>query len=139
MFSQPRVLLISNDEAETGYLKAILSEHVMLHSVRDLPELENHLEGGGYDAVFCGWSFQRGTWSDALRQVQQRNPSLPVVIFCRTGGEREWVEVLEAGGFDLLAAPYQKPTVLALLEQAVDSYQARRLQNLMPKVAAHAN
>ena len=139
MFSQPRVLLISSDEADTSDLKAILSEYVVLRSVRGLPEFGNHLEGGGYDAVFCGWSFHRGIWSDALRQVQQRNPDLPVIIFCRTGGEREWVEVMEAGGFDLLAAPYLKPTVLALLEQAVGSYQARQLQNLMPKVAAQAS
>jgi FixJ family two-component response regulator len=59
--------------------------------------------------------------------VQHTCPDLPVVIYSRTGGETEWVKVLDAGGFDLLVAPYQKCSVLPVLEQAVNSYKARRL------------
>ena len=44
-------------------------------------------------------------------------------------GEREWAEALEAGAFDLLAPPYKKHEVLAVLEQAVESdYPARRVR-----------
>ena len=135
----PKVLFIRSDELDSSVLEGILREHVMLHRAADLLELKSHLEAGSYDVVFCGWSNPSGTWIDALEHVLQRYPDLPVVIFSRTAGEREWVEVLEAGAFDLLAAPYQKAEVLAVLEQAVASYAARRLYNLAPKVLALAS
>lgn len=130
MNSQPRVLLVSSDEAESCVLEGILSEHVDLRSIRDIAELQTKLDDGDYDAIFCGWSLHRGTWNDVLREVRQGHPNLPVVVFCRTGGEREWVQVLEAGAFDLLSAPYLKAPVLAVMEQAVESYEARRRYGL---------
>ena len=119
MLSCARVLLISSNEVEASALEGILREEASLQSVRNISELQAALAKGGYDAVFCGWSFQRGTWLDALKEAQQRRPNLPVIIFSRTGGEREWLEVIEAGAFDLLTAPYVKRHVLPVLEHAV--------------------
>ena len=128
MLTYPKVLLLSSDETETSVMEKILSEHVILRSIGDLAELRNHLDGA-YDALFCGWSFQKGGWNEALKQVRKRCPDLPVVIFSRVGGEQEWVEALEAGAFDLLVAPYLKRNVLPLLEHAVASHEARRWHN----------
>ena len=129
MFTHARVLLISNDEMEASALEGILSEHVVLIRVRDFSEMQTALGKGSYDALFCGWSFHRGTWNDALKQVQRRCPDLPVIIYSRAGGAREWLEVIEAGAFDLLTAPYLKRHVLPVLEHAVVSHEARRLHN----------
>ncbi len=137
MLSQPKVLLIGSDEAELSVLEGILSEHVELHSVRDLLELQGNLERS-YDAVFCGWSFHDATWNEVLEVLQQLNPDLPVIVFSRTGGEREWAEVLEAGAFDLMAPPYRKLPVLAVLEQAIDSYDARRRKGIASYAPAMA-
>ena len=139
MSSQPKVLIISSEEEELSVLEQILSEHVVLHSVRDLGQLESRLEDVSYDAVFCGWSIHRGAWNDALGRVRLRNPDLPVVVFCRTGGEREWVDVLEAGAFDLLAAPYGRLAVLSVLEQAVASYEARRSRKVISQFQGKAS
>ncbi len=130
--NHPKILLLSGDAAETNLLERILGEHVNLHSIRTLLELQTVLEDGGYDALFCGWSFHQDTWNAALEWVQQRCPDLPVVIFSRAGGEREWIEVIKAGGFDLLVAPYLARTVIPVLEHAVASYQARRAHNAIP-------
>ena len=129
MRSHPKVLLLSSDETETRKLEEVLLEYAILRRAGNLAELQSKLEGEAYDAVFCGWSFHTGTWNDALGQVRQRCPDLPVVIFSETGDEREWVKVLEAGAFDLLIAPYQKHTVIPILEQAAASYEARRLHS----------
>ncbi|MBI3894977.1 MAG: response regulator [Acidobacteria bacterium] len=129
MRNYPKILLLSNNQVETNALEGILSEYVALKSVGNLLELQSVLQGGGYDAIFCGWSFHQGTWNDALQKVRQRCPDLPVIVFCRAGGEKEWVEALEAGAFDLLIAPYMKGNVLPLLEHAVASHEARRLHN----------
>ena len=128
MRSHPKVLLLSSDETETRKLEEVLLEYAILKRAENLAELQSNL-GGAYDAVFCGWSFHTGTWNDALGQVRQRCPDLPVVIFRETGDEREWVKVLEAGAFDLLIAPYQKHSVIPILEQAAASYEARRLHS----------
>ena len=125
MLACPKVLLLSTDKEETSEMDKILREHVILRSVGDLAELSNHLDGD-YDAVFCGWSFQKRGWNDALGELRKRYPALPVVIFSRMGGEKEWVEALQAGAFDLLVAPYLKRNVLPLLEHAVASHEARR-------------
>lgn len=100
--------------------------------------MQDRLQGNTYDVVLCGWSFDGSTSKDVLRQVQQQYPDLPVVVFCRTGGEVEWIKVLEAGAFDLLAAPYGEPGVLPVLEQAVRSYEARQLRLRRPCQRANA-
>ena len=126
MLSDPKVLLLSSDDAEARRWEEMFREHATLGIARNLDELQRNLERDSYDALFCGWSFQMGTWNDALRQVQSRRPELPVVVFSGTGGEQEWVQVLESGAFDLLVAPYEKRTVMPILEQAVASCLARR-------------
>ncbi|MBI4458583.1 MAG: hypothetical protein HY648_00820, partial [Acidobacteria bacterium] len=97
--------------------------------VRDPSELRKVLAKDAYDAMFCGWSYHQGTWQDALKEVLQQCPELPVIVFCRAGGEREWLEALEAGAFDLLVAPYVKRNVYPLLEHAIASSEARRLHS----------
>ena len=121
------ILLLSSDETETRRWIDILQEHVVLTKVRDRAELRNALEGGDFDALLCAWSYYERTWNDVLKTVQEIRPDLPVILFSRVGGEREWVQAIEAGAFDLLSAPYYwKSTVLPVLEQAVDSCEARR-------------
>jgi DNA-binding NtrC family response regulator len=127
--SNPAILLLNSDRAETKLLEDILGGRADVKTAHDLVELSPLLAASSYNVVFCGWSFQQGNWEDALGQVRQHSPDLPVIICRPTGTEREWVEVLEAGAFDLLIAPYQKETVLATLEQAVASYETRRLNN----------
>ena len=122
------VLLLSSTETETGFLEDILSKHVALQSARNLEEMLKLLAGGDHDAFLCDWTFYGGTWRDALREVQRRCPELPTIVVCRVGGEREWVEALEAGAFDLLSAPYHDSAVLAVLEHAVASREARTLR-----------
>jgi DNA-binding NtrC family response regulator len=131
MLILPKVLLLSSDEEETARWNEILRDHVVLKSVRNISELQSALEGENYHALFCDWSFHMGTWHEALEQAQERCPDLPVVIFCRTGDEAEWVRVMEAGAFDLLGGPHQKRNVLPVLEHAVASSEARRRHRVL--------
>jgi DNA-binding NtrC family response regulator len=139
MRTHPNVLLLSTDSEEMSKWEDILCEHAVVKRVGSLLELEHQLESDVYDALFCGWSFHFGTWHDALRTVQQQCPELPVIIFCGNGGERQWVEVLEAGAFDLLVEPYHQRAVLPVLEHAVDSYEGRRLYRSPSRLRAVAS
>ena len=91
---------------------------------RNLGELGTLLETGQYDALFCDWSFYSGAWNEVLQEVRERYPDLPVIILSRTAAEREWLEVMDAGAFDLLAPPYLEHNLLAALEQVTASRPA---------------
>src|SRR5579871_781713 len=92
MFTQPKVLLIRSAETESKVLEGVLSEHVILHAIRNLQDLEVALENGSYDAIFCGLSFHKGARDAVLQMIRQTSPDMPVVVFCGTGGEQEWME-----------------------------------------------
>ena len=129
--TQPKVLLIRSAKTDSKVLEGVLREHVRLDTIASLRELEVALANGRYDAVFCGWSFHKGARDATLKTMLQSSPDSPVVVFCGTGGEQEWIEVLEAGGFDLLVPPYQTSTVLPVLEHAMVSNEARRFHRNM--------
>jgi DNA-binding NtrC family response regulator len=139
MVGWPKVLLLSSDDSESQKLEELFQGHAVLRRVRTLDELQADLQNGQYEALFCGWSFHSGSWHQALKQAQQRSPDMPVVVFSGVADERDWVRVLEAGAFDLLVTPYQKRTVLPVLEQAVTSCEARRYHHANSYIKAQAS
>ena len=48
-----------------------------------------------------------GSWCDVLSRTRDLQPEAEVVVCARLADERLWTEVLDAGGFDVLAEPYQ--------------------------------
>lgn len=124
MLTNAKVILVSSDETEASGLERILREHAALSCVQDFSELQAALGKDTYDALLCGWSFHKGTWLNAVKEMQKRCPSLPVIILSRKGGEQEWFEVIEAGAFDLLTVPYMEQQVLPVLEHAVVARRA---------------
>ena len=138
MLRSPRVLLLSTDNTETALLTELLSEHSILTPVENLSELGALLNSDSYDALFCAWSFQRGTWKDALTDIRESYPQLPVIVLSSSPENREWAEVLEAGAFDLLVPPYEERAVLAVLEQASASREALVSWRRVPFVQAGA-
>jgi DNA-binding NtrC family response regulator len=139
MLTLPSVLLFSSDSLEAQNWQEILREHATVRTVRDFGELQQGLQNDCYDALFCAWKSPSGTWRQVLEHVRQWNTDIPVVVFSGTADEREWVRVLEAGAFDLLASPLQRRTVLPVLEQAVTSYEARRFYHTGSYVRARAS
>lgn len=136
MLRYPKVILLSNDETETTVLEQLLSEHVVLTSVNDLSALISLLEDNDYDALFCAWSFHTGTWNDALEEVRKVHPDLPVIILSSSAEEREWLQALGGGAFDLLVPPYQERSLLAVLEQASASREALGSRHRVPRQKA---
>ena len=130
MLTVPSVLLLDSAETETGTIMDILAQHANLMVVRSLTELKELRAEREYDALFCGSSFHQARWKDAVQAIRIIvGGDLPVIFLSRTAGEKEWMEVFESGGFDLLAAPYHKSQTLATLGQAVESHQERVSQH----------
>ena len=126
MDRQSKIILLGCCEAETGKLRDLLARHAIVKCARDLPELLIILKTGDCDALFCDSSFPVGTWREALEAIQKRDQDLPMIVVDHAGEEKEWIDVLSAGAFDLLAPPYNEPLVLAVLEHAIVSCEARK-------------
>ena len=127
MSDRGKVVLLDKDREaqENGILRELLAKHASVWFARDLSEALDLLEDDHFDALFCNWSYEGGTWRDALATVQKRFPYLPTIVVHHSGEESEWVEVLNAGGADLLAAPYNEALVQSVLDHAAKSRAAQ--------------
>jgi two-component system, NtrC family, response regulator HydG len=125
MFSVPRVLICVCDAARKARLRDSLAPYAELRSACSSHEIAERLERERYDAVFCDRALGSSTWFDVVCQIRQISPDLPVIILSQTADEREWMEVLAAGGFDLLSLPGFERTILSVMAHAVASREAR--------------
>ena len=139
-----RVLMLSNPACECALLlKEAIGRHVDLVTAGSLAECLRMLyrphsrassvvygsprfssgakpeQAASFDAFLCDWCYMGGTWRTALDLIRRRAPQLPVIVVCRAGGEQEWVEVLQAGAFDMITAPFSADDVLSALTNAV--------------------
>jgi len=130
MNTKPQVLLVSGGK-ESG-LQEILRRRADLTEAGSVPEMVRELAEREFDVIVCEPEFSEGTWREALRELQARRVAAPAIVVSQTSGVdegiEEWAEVLEAGAFDLLLAPSREYSVLAMLEHAVASGQARALR-----------
>ena len=120
-----KVVLLGNGGGEMAALQGVLAHHTVFTRVRDIPQALSILAAGDYDALFCGWVLHSDTWREALKEVHKRHPDLPVIVVYHAAEEKDWVDVLNAGAFDLLAPPYDEAMVLAVLEDAILSREAQ--------------
>ena len=125
MVSVPRVLLFVCDASQKAILQQTLAHHAELVWADNLQEMTQQLERARYDALFCSSTLSTGSWGEALKQVRQFYPDVPVIILSKTSSQKEWMEVLDAGAFDLLGLPCSERTLLSVMEHAVDSCEAR--------------
>ena len=125
MPTRPKVLLLGG-YPEAHFLAEALYPCAFVTRVERIPEALALAAGGDYDVLFCECELAGGNWRIVLEKLQQRRQEIPVVVFCHSGGESEWADVLYAGAFDYLAPPYNRSQILALLEQAVSSRCKRK-------------
>jgi len=115
-----RVLLLGSD-SDTAPLAQALTTSADVTSVKRIPEAFLLLESGVYDALFCRWESAEMTWRNVAEEMRKRRLNFPVIVFCRCCGEREWVEAIKTGAFDLLVPPYSRCQLQAVLEQVLTS------------------
>jgi FixJ family two-component response regulator len=76
--------------------------------------------------VVCECDLQPGSW----RELQERTFSMPdaplVIVTSRLADERMWSEVLNLGGWDVLAKPFDRTEVARVVETAGRHWMDRR-------------
>jgi DNA-binding NtrC family response regulator len=109
MLQYPTVLLLSASETEGAVLRQTLSEHVIVTPADNPSDAIHLLESNQYDALLCMRSLDSGTWGDIVETVRDLYPGLPVINIAGTAEERQWMEMLDTGTFDILLPSLLEP------------------------------
>ena len=73
---------------------------------------------GAIKAIICEQRLPDGTWRDLLHHIADPSLGTPLIVSSHIADADLWVEVLNIGGFDLLAKPFTEKEVLWVLESA---------------------
>lgn len=90
------------------------------------------LRNASYSAVLCERSLTGGSWKDVLVELEDCNPSPPLIVTSRHADNHLWAEVLNLGGYDVLMTPFEESEVIHLLIQAAQLGIVRRAPRLTP-------
>ena len=125
MLQQPRVLFVTGSGPETDRVWEFLEKHTALTAAGSIPKLRSLIRKTHYDVLFCLPLSPAGSWGDVLELVEEEAPGLPVIVLSSPGNERDWLEALDVGVFDWLTLPVLPQSLLAIVEQAAASREAR--------------
>jgi DNA-binding NtrC family response regulator len=69
--------------------------------------------------VICERDLPDGDWREMLGQMNDLVPAARLVVASRLADERLWAEVLNLGGYDVLAKPFSAEEVTHVIESAL--------------------
>jgi len=90
------------------------------------------LREGPYRAVICQSILPDGDWRDVLDELWLCTSPPPLIVTSRLADASLWVEVLDAGGFNVLASPFEASEVVYLLTQVSPLGVVQREPRLIP-------
>jgi DNA-binding response OmpR family regulator len=114
-------------------------DHLMLVQILDVVlwqisgvttcrEAIEHLRTEAFSAVLCESALEDGTWKDILECSAECADRPPLIVTSRLADEHLWSEVLNLGGFDVLAKPFSTRDVRHVLDSvSLRSDQSDRL------------
>lgn len=68
--------------------------------------------------VLCECPLPDGSWKDVLGQLAPMQDRPRLIVFSRHADEDLWAEVLDLGGFDLLATPFRDEELIFTIGSA---------------------
>lgn len=77
-----------------------------------------HLNRNQISVIFCESELQDGTWKDVLEYIKKGTDPVVLVVTSPHATEDLWAEVLNLGGFDVLAKPFDQTEVCYVLATA---------------------
>ena len=121
----PSVLLIGPDTSERSALQAILQaaecRTFICARCRDANDLMQFAS-----VVICEQSLSDGSWRDVLRTAQMHAWPPPLIVTSRLADSELWAEVLNLGGYDVLAQPFRAQEVMWSVKNAHRRYIGRQ-------------
>jgi DNA-binding NtrC family response regulator len=111
-----KLLLISPDEEDRASLRRIVDgREWQLRSVKTCRDAFQWLETEPISVVFCDQVLEDGSWKDILQRLANRAEGPLLVVVSRQADDYLWSEVLNLGGYDVLAKPFNSREVTHVL------------------------
>lgn len=116
---------VTDNEASLLFFRGIFCEaHWTLHEVSCFREALLFFRRRPVHLVIADQCLADGSWRDVLAALKAGSAPPPLVVTCRLADEMLWAEVLNEGGFDVLAQPFDREEVVRVISAAT-----RRMQN----------
>jgi DNA-binding response OmpR family regulator len=115
----PLILLVGLSEEECSPIRAGARESGWrTQEVRGYREAVLQLCREKAPVIVCNSKLPDGAWEDILSATATQTVQPRIIVVSRQADERLWAEVLNSGGFDVLASPYREPDVRRCIELA---------------------
>ena len=116
-----RILFISGCPDDARVLSQMLQSLPLdLDHTVSLRRARTMLRKKTYQAILTATELADATWLDVVLAAESGSGRLPVIVTDPQADSRLWAEVLNRGGYDLLAQPFYAPEVRRILANAVD-------------------
>ena len=114
------ILAVSPCEQDRWLITALASsQHITVLTASSLAEAVALCRRHAISLVVCERDLPDGDWREMLNQVNRLSPDTRVVVTSRLADEQLWAEVLNLGGYDVLAKPLSWREVAHVIESAV--------------------
>jgi DNA-binding response OmpR family regulator len=116
------VLVVSPSSHSPTMLSGILQRSPTPVTVLHSPDCEHaatRLESSRVSVVICETLLPDGSWKDLLELLARRKAPPVLVVTSRVADGSLWAEVLNLGGFDVLAQPFDREEVTRVVRSAV--------------------
>jgi DNA-binding NtrC family response regulator len=114
-----RILFISGCSDDARRLSRMLRPlRFELHHATNLRQARDMLRKSAYRLILTEANLSDGAWLDVVQTADRHSTDLPVIVTDPQADARLWSEVLNQGGYDLLAQPFYAPEVRRILENA---------------------
>jgi DNA-binding NtrC family response regulator len=94
-----------------------------MHS-RNCRDTVEHLSRSAISVVICDSDLPDGDWKDVLRHVLQARSAPVLIVTSRAADSSLWAEVLNLGGYDVLAQPFDREEVTRVIASALRASSA---------------
>jgi DNA-binding response OmpR family regulator len=110
-----------------------------LLTARDCREAWRLLHRESVDVVVAEAEFPDGiAWRDLIHEIAEMHGCQAVVVASRLADDNLWAEVLNLGGYDLLAKPFDREELVRVIAMAARHSAQKRTRSEQPKQRYHA-
>ena len=121
-----RILFVSGHPDDARRLASMLQAlPLVMEQVGTLEQARNQLQQGDYEIILTEAILPDGDWLDALHLAREHVGEIKVIVTDPQADARFWAEVLNLGGYDLLAQPFYEPEVRRILYNACSCQPCR--------------
>ena len=113
------LLAVCLDQNDCSSLRDILQEeNWTVHAAGTCDEALRFMRRSSPTVVACDRQLPDGNWKDVFQGVCRLSDPPPLIVVSRHADETLWAEVLNLGGYDVLAKPFEKSEVSRVLKMA---------------------